>query len=492
MEGPNKDTAQPGIDAATQLMQGTALYQLAAILDNQWSKSIHPDGYDAYLVTFQVNLQPYARDLPYDTYINLTILPSAWTQAVLGSQVWSRSAIDMPAVVTYPLVISEAMESGTVQKSVENIRQAALSLSGMIGNGGLNAGVNGGSNSLRSAWGADRNSLVTVGRVSNNSLRIRLGAQYQGSRAFAMLPKSQNISVVVLVKAGAKREDYIDQLSVLTTTEFVHAETGQRLLPAQTPEAQERELTAQVVRILDRQGLRLYSDGDCGKDPKLALSVLRAVHRGDYFVLDNCTVYNDKTADRIVLDEIGMNEEEKRIVVTAETSKQGYTPYEKQVSPLFRQSMREIVTALQALNVSARESHMTIPLKAYTPTAVLPAMDSMLLLVDDARAATITMRGARYQSSANLTARLALKIDGKQHWLSPQAIRVRGESEQVMFEFPSLVANGLASATAPKDGAAASPSEAVPVELHVTWSQPERPTQILRYQDIHFVRSLKP
>ena len=120
-----------GLDASTQLTVGSSVFQLAQILDNQISKSIAPKGYQAHLLTFQVNLQPKGRNLPYDAYVNLTIMPASWDVAIAGSEMLARDSAELSPVIIYPLVISDSMESSNVGRSVEAIRQAAFALSGL-------------------------------------------------------------------------------------------------------------------------------------------------------------------------------------------------------------------------------------------------------------------------------------------------------------------------------------------------------------------------
>ena len=229
----SRSPAALGIDGSTMLTAATGLYQQAKILDNQISKAIRPRGYRAHLLTFQVNLQPVRRDLPYDTYLNVSLAPGTWEEA-LGTSPNNGSANGavssmLPVVIVHPLVITDALEASSVGRSVELIKQAALSIAGVVGTVGVNAGVSGGTDSLDSTVNLDKNSLVTLGRVNDSTLRIRLGAANGGVRKFSMVSRTYNVSVVVLTRDGSGVNQSIGSLSVVARSTLVDAVTGREL-----------------------------------------------------------------------------------------------------------------------------------------------------------------------------------------------------------------------------------------------------------------------
>lgn len=84
-----------------------------------------PLGYQAHLVTLQVNVQPNGRNLPYDAFVDVTMFPGSWSDAMNAASDVNRDPQALPPVVMYPLVITDAMESASVGRSLEVIRQAA-------------------------------------------------------------------------------------------------------------------------------------------------------------------------------------------------------------------------------------------------------------------------------------------------------------------------------------------------------------------------------
>lgn len=214
-----------GIDASTWLIAGTALYQQAAILDNQITNELLPEDYQAYLITLQINLQPKRRDLPYDAYTDVSLLPADWSQAWHASDEVHGKASGLPPIKVYPLIIMDAEETTNIGRSLQAIRQASLQLSGIVSGVGVAAGASGAIDRAASVVGLDKNSLVTVGRISDNTVRIRLGAENSGSSGLAMVPRSYNVSLVVLTRWNPtpNSKDRVTSLSVVTHTSIVDA-----------------------------------------------------------------------------------------------------------------------------------------------------------------------------------------------------------------------------------------------------------------------------
>jgi len=129
-------------------------------LSPEVSNAFRAEGYQAHLVTLQVALQPKARNLPYDVYLNVSMYPSSWREAVASPRLAKPERGMPPPIMVYPLSISESTE----------------------------------------APGGD--ALATVGRVSDNSVRIRLGAQDYGTAKYGMFPRTHNISLVVITRSA--------------------------------------------------------------------------------------------------------------------------------------------------------------------------------------------------------------------------------------------------------------------------------------------------
>ena len=87
--------------------------------------------------------------------------------------------------------------------SFEDTRRLALSLSGAYagpaGQVAPSASARQFNADLRSLYSSDLNSVLTVARVSDNTIRVRLGAMQQAGSNYAMIPRNHNISLLMMV-----------------------------------------------------------------------------------------------------------------------------------------------------------------------------------------------------------------------------------------------------------------------------------------------------
>lgn len=477
----SKAAVTSGIDASTQLMGGTAVFQLAAILDNQLGKAWLPRGYQANLITFQVNLQPARRDLPYDTYINLTILPGDLAAGVSTSATLSRDAGTFPPVMVYPLVIADAMETSSVAKSVEVMRQAALSLSGVVNNIGLNAGVRGGSDRLDAIVAGDRNSLTTVGRISDHTVRIRIGAQQQGSSKLAMVPRTQNISVVVFTRAADFDNGYLDRLAVVSEVSFADVKSG-ATLPEKPRAETRRDRDAGVRALMRRHRFRPYGIDECGGPADVAANLMRAAERSEYQYLSRCLAIAPADTSTLYRAQLPPMEDEpaqfsgadfglqegsmvyRRLcefrgngscvepsdknTPTSGSASATQEPKKKDERPEMPAHMesefRRFVGALMAFQASSLEQRMLIALPFKSDPPELPDQEQLALLQDDERSAKVELRGGTSLRLDKLEARLCIGEATK--FLAPLSASVTDGDKTFTATFPSLLKSQLAKA----------------------------------------------
>jgi hypothetical protein len=90
------------------------------------------------------------------------------------SDVDKEKLLRQPFVI--PLVVTDNLEGALTSNTSEVVRQLALALSALIQNVQAKAEVQKLRDELRSITGADINSLLTVARLSDNIIRVRLGA----------------------------------------------------------------------------------------------------------------------------------------------------------------------------------------------------------------------------------------------------------------------------------------------------------------------------
>lgn len=214
----------------------TTLYQEAKLLGKYVNFAVYQQGYAAYLVRLQIVLMPRRRNLALDAYTNVLFYPD-----LTGYQAFVGSKETRAPIYVVPIISMDDLESGTVQRVVESMRSASLSLQGIIGTVGVGAGVGRTSDTSGAVAGSDLNALLTVARATNNSIRIRMGAMYQGTTHYGMVPRSHYITVLLLVSKDLKR------LDAVTNTSFVDAETGIALRSSRSG----AEGRAQIAQVAD-------------------------------------------------------------------------------------------------------------------------------------------------------------------------------------------------------------------------------------------------
>ena len=487
-----------GVDATTQLMGGLGVFQLAQILDNQISKALLPKGYQAHLVTFQVNLQPKRRDLPYDAYVNLTLMPGSWHRAITTADKVATSADELSPIIVYPLIVTDAMESSSVGSSVESIKQAALTLSGILANVGVSGGLSHADDELHSLLGADRNTVVTAGRVSDSTLRIRLGAQFQGSTKFALVPRTQNVSVVVFTRAGDSQAEYIDRLSVITNTTFVDAINGGKELPSTRSGDKGREkLADEVGSVVSAYGFQLNQS--CGEGPDLAGDLLRAVDRGDYVYTSQCLLVipgtqaggasspkssfvaysasaassnaearkNGKPAPFKTASLLEADTANAPAPVAGATARsdERFTPYEES-------RLRRVIAELLRLQANSRYSKLMVQL---TPLVDAMAPEQQLVFLTDSKSGSkVVIYGASNVDVKKLKPLLNLTRDGKVLTLLPTSVAV-DVSGTVTVGFPGIAASKLMTTQVKKERNKPDEKSSVPPEpMTFVWRYPKK------------------
>jgi len=426
---PSKAPASVALDASTLLTTCTSIYQQAQLLENQLTKLQLPKGYRAHLLTLQINLQPQARDVALDAYTNVTILPADWGEAVRASEALSTGTNSTPPVIVYPLLVSDTIESSSASQIAEQIRQAALQLGGVISQVGVQLGLKKSDARLDSLIGLDKNSVVTVGRVSDHTIRIRLGAQYAGSNKLMTVPRSHNVSLVVLSRWG-DADTNVTNLSAVTETEFVRADGSGRRIESPRSRSTLAELVSKKVEYFEyankfdctcggasgatkskSENICLSASGDLAKEPYLQL--LRSADRADYRTVSTCLGLGVKQP--------AGNAENAGLAVHQITK------------------LRRFLADLMEVQSDTRHSTLTIALPPALPgPPQLPDDNQLAIATDDEKSAlSIVLRGAKNLTAGGLKAELQLKAPSKRRLL-PTSVQVVGTGEEVKLSFPSL------------------------------------------------------
>ncbi|MHC4451831.1 MAG: hypothetical protein ACYS0E_17120, partial [Planctomycetota bacterium] len=225
----------PKRDAMTDYWAATALYQEVQLLNRYIGDAAIPKGFVPYVVRLQLTLLPRYRGAPYDAYSSISFFTTG--ERRLNQSVWARSVdggadSDAPSPVAgsaprvLPLLVTDNLEAALATDEYERSRKLAVAAAGTVGTAQVGIGAERSKGLAEQTAGLDLNSLLTVTRLSENTLRVRLGAMQQGSQRFAMVPRTHKITLLVMVPEKAQAA-----LQVIARTEMVHAETGRTLQP---------------------------------------------------------------------------------------------------------------------------------------------------------------------------------------------------------------------------------------------------------------------
>ncbi|MCA9319760.1 MAG: hypothetical protein KDB53_03445 [Planctomycetes bacterium] len=187
---------------------------------------------DLYALQHALRRKDFVESLPKDSR---SVVASSERRRLLAK--WTKnietmcreiSEFDTPSrtPVVVPLLVTDSIESADSSRSTNIVRQLALALSGVIGSFSLGANAESFSDHLLTTVGHDYNSLYTVSRLSDNTLRVRMGAFLQNTSHFAMVPQTRNVSVLILVPDELETPQ---EISVMARTEFVDAQSGKAL-----------------------------------------------------------------------------------------------------------------------------------------------------------------------------------------------------------------------------------------------------------------------
>ncbi len=246
------------LDPMARYWAATSFFQEVQLLSRYVQDAAVRDGFRPFLVRLQVSLLPSARNEPYDAYCTLSFFTSESAGELQPMTIRSpqklgtagdasKRRLALPSTSSsvarqrgsaqvLPLMVTDNLEASVQSSAMQTVRQVAAALSFASGAAAGGADMERISSGLDQVMGSDLNSLLTVARVSDNTLRVRLGAMQQGSAKYAMVPRNHNITLLLMVPA-----DSGDSIQVVAKSTMVDAETGVEL-PDRDPAELDREL----------------------------------------------------------------------------------------------------------------------------------------------------------------------------------------------------------------------------------------------------------
>lgn len=213
------------VDPMLKYRTAAALYQEVRMLSRYIRDVARRRRYVPYVTRVQLTVMPRRRGLPYDAYTTLSFMPC-------GVQYDDNATCDRVPYVT-PLLITDNLELSDQSRTHSKLLQWAVGLAATYQGIGLAGDAASSIERLTKVTGRDINSLFTVGRVNDNTVRVRVGATHRASSEdeHALEPQNHYVTLLVLVpKEIAESDlDLVRMLRLQARTEFVDVDDGRSL-----------------------------------------------------------------------------------------------------------------------------------------------------------------------------------------------------------------------------------------------------------------------
>lgn len=244
-----------GIDQSLKFRAAAALLQEVALLNAYVRDAAVSRGARPYVVRMLVTLLPNAHLEPYDAYSTISFFQAPrkdekeirrtaafesyrtnpqLSEFVERADKQAKEAKCDSALEVIPLLVTDNLESSLHSDTVQRIRDMAAALSGVVSNAGVGAGVHSRAEDANKTLNQNLNSLFTLARVAPNAVEARLGAVWSNDH-FVMVPRTFNVTVIVLIPTGTTSEIASDILPCpnVTFTSSTRVRDAQRgtLLP---------------------------------------------------------------------------------------------------------------------------------------------------------------------------------------------------------------------------------------------------------------------
>ncbi|MGA1860972.1 hypothetical protein VH569_33735 [Azospirillum sp. 11R-A] len=386
-------------DPVLQYSAATALLQEVRLLNSYVESAALFSDTVPYLVRLQLSAMPFARNEPYDLYADLSFFPTYELKETdtKSEQPPSDTKFDHPPSVI-PLLATDNLTTTQRSRAVELVRQYGLALGGTTPGVAAQAELKRLSDDLKSVIGRDLDSVFTVAKLADNAIRVRMGAQAQPEAGHAMVPRTHNVTLLVMVpKAYAQSKAAKPvEVSIYGTYDLRHTDDGVRL-PGIDPNVEQRTLTA----------LRHFKCGEKLDDEAL-------LKRGDelkkWAATDRWARFNQDIARK---DGMGCNTE-------------------------MRQALWHSLNKIMSTEGEVTAYFEVPPAKPKPPT-ILPAAQVASLLDDGRTATRVQFYGGSGQPDS-----ARIEIGG----LSLPASDIKREENELKLVFPSLTAWGVSGQAA--------------------------------------------
>jgi hypothetical protein len=223
----NLPTGALSVDPLSQYQAAASLFEQIKLLNRSLKDIPHFDSnYVAYIVTVQVALIPHKRFAPFDAYADITF----FSDTNVPPAVPEANTEKVPYI--FPLLTTDDLEGADDQQTANQIRQIGLALAAAFHGVGIQGGFNQLNQELNTINGNNLNSLLTVGKINQNTMVVRLGAQNQAGTPgqLNLVPETHNIAFLVFV------DEKSGELQMVSRTVLRKTGTGEEIPKHNVPE----------------------------------------------------------------------------------------------------------------------------------------------------------------------------------------------------------------------------------------------------------------
>jgi len=441
-------------NAMLEYWAATALYQEVKLINRYIKDAAIACGYESYIVRLQISVMPNKRNKPYDVYSMLSFFSNIYKQKEPNNTTQNESngikkgklqppfffkletfelndsGLDKktkPNKVTdpreeyirgtprvIPLLVTDCVEQALRAGNIDMLRQLALGVQFAFTNISGQAFLDALYRNELALIGQEENSLMSVARVSENTIRVRLGAKYQVALSnqdfpYAMVPRTHYVSVLVLVPNQTDRTAS-RQLMMFWNNTFSNAKTGKSTEPI-TQMDFAMEVGKTIIRwTWDDFNWITFFDIFLTSDGRQYLKKLSI-----YALTDDFTGFKYMLAQY----------------------------YEKRTKKKPDEDTWDVRCAAIWTDLASLRTRLNCGIMRFElpedPNAE-PPPEQTVFLYDDGKKLTAKLAGARYLDEDKLTAYLCKSLNPE---ASIYAHTIKVDGSNVILAFPSIVGRGI-------------------------------------------------
>ena len=218
-------------DPMLEYLAATALYQEVKMLNRYVKDANIRKDCKAYVVRLQVAQMPGIRESEYDLYMNIGFFFDEFNKSLPKNRNTLPKKEDRNTPLIVPLLVTDQVEGALQSRRAERLTEIVFALSAAYAGISGTVNVDAINQEIERTLGRRYNSLLTVGRLGDNVIRVRLGArQVPASKdKYEAIPRTHNISLLVIVPRT--RAILGDTVFIGTRREFHRPTTGYPWLP---------------------------------------------------------------------------------------------------------------------------------------------------------------------------------------------------------------------------------------------------------------------